>query len=700
MNQIDNYHNKTTINCNTDDTFSVIESKEYKIQSEDKSWFLVNVHRTSKHIILKMQKLKSTTNPSFHLHQKSYYYTKFDASTLVSKLNFPSSLFGDLSQIMELLNNAFLNKKVKFNQNNQQNEAYLIIQIPIAFKELEYKLNLNYIVIDKEDKYRRIIRELNEIKEKVFSNNDREDITKKLNDYQYYIENNIKSMANTIIESDKRIEEIEKKFNKKIRRKEKEIEKLKIDIEKIKKILNVQENTLNKSIFEVKKMNSKSKNDISYSSENDFSISSLNSNEIKIPFNNKQIINKKEDQEINDENDSKIEFEKKFYSFKNKEVQNFKQVKNNDGSNYGEYNGMQIDINNNKKDNISPTNLRFLQVITNNNEHLGANDIFEVFNCIKDNKKYLVSINKNYSLDIYDLKDNKLTLSLKGHNNKITTVRYFINSYNLSEYLISADYDKKVIIWDVSNNFNKLYTIETQYNNFITSCLMMFNINTNIKNKKLKDLIIVSTRSVTDVLDNSSSKIYSLEDSSFIDYIYNTNKNETCYILPWENKVNQENYVIELCKQKVTINNLLKKELFGEFIIPSESYFCSGFIRSKQNRDNNKKIIKDFLWASSTKGFIMILDIYQKSVVNTIDTNKCYLYHIIQWNDEFGLVADYTNNSFKIIDLNNQNIICNIGGVHSKGVVCVKKIDHPIYGKCLLSCGYDSNVNLWGFSNK
>ena len=101
--------------------------------------------------------------------------------------------------------------------------------------------------------------------------------------------------------------------------------------------------------------------------------------------------------------------------------------------------------------------------------------MFEIFISYKDNKEYLVSPNtNNYKLDIYNLINNQLITSLSGHKNHIWTIRYFINNKNKNEYLISADDNKIVIIWDISNNYNIKYTINTKYGHQILSCLLIF----------------------------------------------------------------------------------------------------------------------------------------------------------------------------------------------------------------------------------
>ena len=84
-----------------------------------------------------------------------------------------------------------------------------------------------------------------------------------------------------------------------------------------------------------------------------------------------------------------------------------------------------------------------------------------------------------------------------------------------------------------------------------------------------------------------------------------------------------------------------------------------------------------------------------KKIFKIINTNKCELAHIIEWNNKYIIVADYNNKSFKIIDLDENKIISDIGGQHTKDVVCIKKIYHPIYGESLLSSGEDKFIKLW-----
>jgi len=277
---------------------------------------------------------------------------------------------------------------------------------------------------------------------------------------------------------------------------------------------------------------------------------------------------------------------------------------------------------------------------------------------------------------------NKKILSLQGHNNTITIIRYFINIKNKNEYLISADKNKNVIIWDITNNYNLLYNINSNYGNDIYSCLLLFSDGDNNNN-----YIITSTKNISNDMDNSSTKIYSLNDGKFIKYINNSNRYGVYYLLSWYNIKDKKYYIIEFVNNKIVINNLLEDKLYCELTQDPEDKYYSGFIKNKDN--------KDYLYSSSNNGYINIWDLYNKNSIKKININKCKLNNIIEWNDKYIIVADFGNKSFKIIDNETFKLISDIKGVHKKGVKSIKKIYHPIYGESLLSSDQEGIIKLW-----
>ena len=103
---------------------------------------------------------------------------------------------------------------------------------------------------------------------------------------------------------------------------------------------------------------------------------------------------------------------------------------------------------------------------------------------------------------------------------------------------------------------------------------------------------------------------------------------------------------------------------------------------------------KDYLFSTSEKGNINIWDLSNKNLYKIIYVNS-FLVYIIEWNNKYIIVADLSNKSFKIIDIENNIIIANIDGQHTQPVTCVKKVNHPLYGESLLTAGWDRNIKLW-----
>ena len=416
----------------------------------------------------------------------------------------------------------------------------------------------------------------------------------------------------------------------------------------------------------------------------------INDNNIKNKFNNIiDIYNNMNDKlnniidvcnNMNNKFNYKVDEYNNMNNNKKNNINNNMNDKMNNNVNNNENNEYNYNYKINYKFEKEPKDLKFKIDITHTNDNIGSNDIFEVFISYKDNKEYIISKNTNFELDIFSLLDNKKIKSLKGHENKIKTVRYFINNKDYNEYIISGDNDKIVIIWDITDNYNIKYKIDTNYSNSIYSCLIVFPININ------DNYIITSSYNISNDNEISSTKIYSLNNGKFIKYIYNSNNIKIWYLLSWFNKKNNKYYIIQIASEKIVINNLLEDELYSELINQPENIHYSGFIFNKNNID--------YLCSSSTNGYINIWDLYNKKIFKVINTYNCKLYHIIQWNNKYIIVADYNNKSFKIINIENDNIV-DINGQLTESVKCVKKIYLPQYGESLLTASNDNTIKLW-----
>ena len=148
----------------------------------------------------------------------------------------------------------------------------------------------------------------------------------------------------------------------------------------------------------------------------------------------------------------------------------------------------------------NPNDLKYIEDITNNNSCGGCLYNFALFNGIKDNIEYIVYNNKsNYNIEIMRINDKIIINSLKGHNNKTTVIRYYIND-NKEEYILSCDCNKLVIVWDIQNNYNKKYKIEVKYYGNIYDALLLFNIFN-------KNYILISSDNKMNIVNYMNLKI-------------------------------------------------------------------------------------------------------------------------------------------------------------------------------------------------
>ena len=616
---------------------NILNHKEYNIKCENENYIL-RIEIDNNYINFILTKLNEIVS--------SNYKNKYDLLSIVNKLALNPSKHTDLNEILEIFDKVYLKNKLSILKVDD-NTVSLIIKFNIIFDEVTHELKLYKIYMNNNDKFNLLYNEIKILRQKI------DIITANKNDEIEKIKSKMKEM------------------DLNLNKKSEEIDSIKQSIEEKKLIINKQNEILIRQDNQIKEINNKL-----IEKENQIAVISNKLEEKEVVINNLDIILK--NKEIND---NEI----------NNQMKNIINEVNNDlNLKYNELINLISNLEHNEfirkinyKFEKDPQDLKFRQNINDTNASYGWNDIFEVYISRKDNKEYLVSPNNNnYKLDVISLLENKITVSLKGHNNHIRTIRYFINNINSEEYLISADNDIIVIIWEITYNFNIKFKINTNYSDNIYSCLLLFDlINEN-------SYIVTSSYAQLDDNEKSATKLYSLENGQLIKYISHTNKNAIYYLLSWYNKNNNKYYIIQFSFKAILINSVIDDELYCELVQEPEDNHLSGFI---YNLDDNT----DYLCSSSYNGYINLWDLFNKSIYKVINTNECVLSNIIQWNNQYIIVADYDNNSFKIIDIEKGKIVKDISGQHTDKVPCVKKIYHPLYGESLLTAGQDNTIKLW-----
>jgi len=615
---------------------NILNHKEYNIKYENDDYCL-RIEIDNKYITFILSKSNEPVNYN--------YKNKYDLLSIVNSLTLNPSKHSNLNEILDIFDKVYVKNKLSIIKVDD-NTISLIIKFNIIFDEVSHELKLYKIYMNNNDKFNFLYNEMKIMQQK---------------------------LDNITANKNKEIEEIQKKIKEmdlNLNKKNEEINNINLSIKERENIIIEQKELLiklNNTIIEL--------NNSLIEKENRIKIIENKLEEKEVIINNLDIIIK--NKEINDNEVS--------YQLKN----SINEINNDLNVKYNELLNMISNLEHNefiKKINYKfekdPQGLKFRQNIINSNASYGWNDIFEVYVSRKDNKEYLVSPNNNnYKLDVISLLENKITVSLKGHNNHIRTIRYFINNINSEEYLISADNDIIVIIWEITYDFNMKFKINTNYSDNIYSCLLLFDlINEN-------NYIVTSSYAQLEDNEKSATKLYSLENGQLIKYIIYSNKSAVYYLLSWYNKKNSKYYIIQFTFKAILINSVIDDELYCELIQEPEDNHLSGFIF---NLDN-----KDYLCSSSYNGYINIWDLFNKSIYKVINTNDCVLCNIIQWNNKYSIVADYDNKSFKIIDFEKGQVVKDIKGEHTDKVPCVKKIYHPLYGESLLTAGQDNTIKLW-----
>ena len=162
---------------------------------------------------------------------------------------------------------------------------------------------------------------------------------------------------------------------------------------------------------------------------------------------------------------------------------------------------------------------------------------FTVFKSLKNEYLLIYSYSenyKNYSLKCYDiLKDKSMTKVQNAHSERIFTCSHFLDKYKMRDLLITSAFDKKIKIWNITNNFQVIYEKKPDYyfkeNTYLLS--------ENILSYNNKIYLIVSAYEINssgyDLLYyNTSKKIdwrhfeNSRDNTNFLDIFYNNGNPE------------------------------------------------------------------------------------------------------------------------------------------------------------------------------
>ena len=286
------------------------------------------------------------------------------------------------------------------------------------------------------------------------------------------------------------------------------------------------------------------------------------------------------------------------------------------------------------------------------------------------------------SIIFLDIINNKKIAQIKNaHSNNISNLRYYLDKFKKTEYIISISYKgNNLKIWNLSNleNILNLQNINNQ-DGIDSACIIKDN---------NENYIITS---------NSSNSMYSASDpikifdfkGNKIKEIENSNK-RTFFIDNYYDNKTSVNYIIAANAGYAMTYNYNINKIYHKY-----SYNSDYDEIHSMKIDNTENMVK--LIAACGDGNIRIWDFHLGILLNQINCNS-YLNSICLWDNEYAFVG-CDNTMIKLVNLKTGEIIKDLIG-HNNYILDIQKIIHPKYGECLLSQGYqDDQIKLWVILN-
>ena len=333
---------------------------------------------------------------------------------------------------------------------------------------------------------------------------------------------------------------------------------------------------------------------------------------------------------------------------------------------------------NNLKNNSGAKSINFLNDITNNsNTYTSLDNTFSVFKSI-DNILYLIYSNKKKSIISYNLNNNKEIKEIKNaHEQYITNFRYYLDNINRKDLLISVSmHDNNIKLWNI-NNWECLLNIKNINNKGIlnSACFL---------NNKEKLYILTSNYNYN---NSESIKVYDFNGNKISEI--NDSNDETFFIDTYYNNKLSRNYIITGNEGYIKSYDYNDNNLYHKY------YDKDNYGHLSLTINDNDKDIK--LIESSCDGYIRIWNFDSGNLLNKLKISNDKLFGICLWDNNY-LFVGCKDKTIKLIDIQNNKIISSLIG-HNDFVISIKKINHPQYGQCIISQGFDNKIKLWNNIN-
>ena len=328
-----------------------------------------------------------------------------------------------------------------------------------------------------------------------------------------------------------------------------------------------------------------------------------------------------------------------------------------------------------KNNDNNPMNIKLLFEITKSS--YGCFDLDNTFAVFKsvNNILYLIYSTKAKSIICCNLENFQIIAEIKNHHKiHITNIRHFQDKKNKLDLIISiSDRDNNLRLWNINNwecilNINNIN--DSGY--ICSSCII---------NENNQNYILSSNYNMFENFhDSEPIKIFNFKGEK-INILKDSNK-KTFFIDTFYDKKNATNYIITGNLDYVKSYNYNKNEVYHKYYDSDTGSHISIIIFNE-----NEELIK--LIESCSDGNIRIWNFNSADLLNKIRVFDDWLFGICLWNKDY-LFVGCKDKLIRLVDIKEGYIVKYLEDPKS-GVFSIKKINHPKYGECLLSQGYEGD---------
>ena len=173
------------------------------------------------------------------------------------------------------------------------------------------------------------------------------------------------------------------------------------------------------------------------------------------------------------------------------------------------------------------------------------------------------------------------------------------------------------------------------------------------------------------------------------------NSNEiTFFIDIFYDFINNKIYIINGNKNYIKSYDYEDNKLYHEYKDNSpENEDRSHFIVIINKIQHNINLIE-----SCDDGYLRTWNFHSAELLSKIKVNDGNLYGMCLWNNKY-LFVGCNDKNIRLVDLDKKEVIKILKG-HTSEILTIKKIEHPEYGKCLISQGLNKDqIKIWTIDN-